>query len=239
MGMRSGSFTALTDIKEKTLTLAQFDAGLREAMADIPDPRPFVCQGNPLDCDIFIVGFNAATTMAQPFWDFWDPARGFDKEAWFTAYCQDRASRPLKPGRTRRNKVSATRSRIQWVTQGLSPLQALETNIYTRPTPAAADLAHRDRESAVFRFLVETIRPRLLLAHGVEVRRHLETLFHCTIPQAVTTPVTFRGLGFHIHAVPHFSRGWSKVRSIALGESTQATYHRLTQGPSGHPYLPE
>ena len=41
----------------------EFDKALKEELISIANPRPFVCDGDPLKSSIFIVGFNAATEM--------------------------------------------------------------------------------------------------------------------------------------------------------------------------------
>jgi len=52
-----------------------------------------------------IVGLNRASPMKATFWDFWRPGICYDKGAWTDAYLE-RAERSLKPGRTRRLKIS-------------------------------------------------------------------------------------------------------------------------------------
>lgn len=83
--------------------------------------RPFVCDGSPLDCEIFIVGANAATAMGD-FWDFWLPGVGMDKAAWFAAYKAARAQKPLAPGKTRRMAVSPTRPQHRSRGRGRGPV---------------------------------------------------------------------------------------------------------------------
>lgn len=113
--------------------LHHFEDELRTLLIDFERPRPFVCEGNPLDCDIFIVGFNAATEMKANFWDFWSTEVGFNKQRWLDEYRKERAVKPLAPGKTRRNKISATRQRIEWMVSATSPHRCLETNLYAKP----------------------------------------------------------------------------------------------------------
>jgi hypothetical protein len=40
--------------------------------------RPFLCDGNPYDCEAFIVGINPASSVS--FWSFWNDETGFDKK---------------------------------------------------------------------------------------------------------------------------------------------------------------
>jgi len=137
--------------------------------------RPFVCEGSPLTCIAFIVGFNAATELRFDFWKHWRDGYGFDKATWFAEYLAERAARPLKPGRTRRLPVSTTRKRLNIVVDAAAPVRCLETNIHSVASASAAELAVSDRGTAVFDFLLARVRPRVILAHGDEAVAHLRT----------------------------------------------------------------
>jgi hypothetical protein len=165
------------------------------------DLRPFVCDGSPLTCDVFIVGFNPATSMSTDFWEFWRAGEGFDKAAWFEAYKKDRQVRPLKPGKTRRSAVSPSRRVIDWVAEGASPFRCLETNIYLAPTRKAVDLESAQRITATFDFLLSSIRPSIVVAHGIPTVEHIRKM----------------DIDAKVFAVSHFSRGWSRQAAIELG----------------------
>lgn len=143
--------------------------------------------------------------MDADFWDFWRSDRGFDKPAWFDAYKEDRRSRPLKPGKTRRSAVSNSRRVIEWILADAAPIRCLETNIYAAPTDEMSDLETERRLTAAFDFLLEVIRPRLIIAHGADASRHCHQ----------------RRLEAPVLAVPHFSRGWSQKAARELGQSIQ------------------
>lgn len=147
-------------------TLAAFQARLEMAIGKPATLRPFVCEGSPLDCGVFIVGFNPATEMSADFWKFWTPGYGFNKAAWFDAYKAERLNKPLRPGKARRNAVSPTRRAIDWICESASPLRCLETNIYATASLDMNSLGHEDRDAATFMFLVETIKPSVIVAHG-------------------------------------------------------------------------
>lgn len=55
------------------MDIGKFEADLRDLMGSPFHDRPFVCDGSPLDCQVFIVGINAASSMTEDFWDsgFW------------------------------------------------------------------------------------------------------------------------------------------------------------------------
>ena len=163
--------------------------------------RPFVCEGSPLNCKVFIVGFNPATEMSADFWSFWRTGYGFDKSTWSSEYLKERQSRPLKPGKTRRPAVSNTRRVIDWILQEASPVSCLETNIYAAPSEQAADLASANRLTAPFDFLLDTISPNMVIVHGKDAAAHLRN----------------RGIAAQLMDVSHFSRGWSQAGARALG----------------------
>lgn len=171
-------------------------------LANQPTCTLSLCEGSPLNCKVFIAGFNPATEMSVDFWHFWRSGYGFDKSAWLKAYEKDRQDCPLKTGKTRRNSISNTRRVIGWILGGASPVQILETNIYAAPTEQAADLALAQRLTAPFDFLMESIQSRVIVAHGKDAARH------------------FRGkdLKAHVIEVSHFSRGWSESSARSFGQ---------------------
>ena len=182
-------------------TLEIFQQGLATLIGTPTELRAFVCDGSPLGCEVFIVGFNPATSMSADFWQFWRPSKGFDKERWFEAYKEDRQVRPLKPGKTRRNSVSPTRRVMNWVLEGAAPYKCLETNIYSASTEQAVDLASERRITAPFDFLLASIKPRVIVAHGVDAVEHIRKL----------------NIEAKVFSVSHFSRGWSREAALELG----------------------
>ncbi|MCQ4249767.1 MULTISPECIES: hypothetical protein [Pseudomonadota] len=155
--------------------LEQFARDLERLIGRPSLLRPFVCDGSPLTCTAFIVGFNAATDMEGDFWRHWQSNFGFDKAAWFDEYRRVRSAKPLKPGRTRRQPVSTTRKRTELVLRGASPVRCLETNLYPTPSASAVDLTHHHRDTGVLEFLLERIRPQAILAHGKEAVAYMRT----------------------------------------------------------------
>jgi hypothetical protein len=173
------------------------------------DLRPFVCEGSPLLCEAFIVGFNPATVLNAQFWQFWHPSFGFDKSCWFEAYKTVRQQRPPKPEKVRRNAVSNTRRTIEWVLEEARPVRCLETNIHATPSGRAAYLARDRRGTEVFDFLLASIRPRIIVVHGKKAAEHIRA----------------KSLKACIIAVPHFSRGWSERKARDLGQKIRNEYN--------------
>ena len=181
----------------------------KELLALIGKPtelRPFVCNGSPLQCQAFIVGFNPSTTLAADFWQFWHPGHGCGKKAWFAAYLKERKLRPLRPGKTRRNTISNSRRVIEWVLEGASPVTCLETNLYALPTEQAVDLASKLRVTAPFDFLLSRINPRVIVVHGADAAAYIKSKRLCG----------------GIITVSHFSRGWSEEKARSLGQQIRA-----------------
>ena len=183
-----------------TSSLHEFSLGLASLIGRPTDLRPFVCEGSPLDCDVFLVGINPASRMSVDFWDFWSDSYGFDKRAWFEKYKEERGSRPLKHGRKRRNEVSNTRRIIEEVVSGANPVNCLETNMYAKATKQASDLDERSKISTSFDYLLRQIAPRLVIAHGKDAAELLQG----------------KDLPCELLYVKHF-RFWSKRNARELG----------------------
>ena len=186
--------------------LEQFETQLANLIGCPSKQRPFICDGSPLTCQVFLVGANPATEIEEDFWTFWQTGTGFDKQAWMTTYLKERKMRPLKPGKTRRATVSNTRRVLEWITESAAPLRCLETNIYAAATPTIAELSSARRMTDPFQFLLDSIRPRLIVAHGRDAEACLQRL----APNA------------EVLYVDHFSRGWSEVKARHLGEQLKA-----------------
>lgn len=162
--------------------------------------RPFVCDGSPYNTNVFIVGFNPASSSSRDFWSFWDDENGFNKKRWLECYLIDRASESPNSSYSRRSPVSNTRRVLTWIEQAEPALNVLETNIYSFPTPTASEL-ERDRQlTNAFDFLLEELSPSLVVTHGKKAFEVLE--------EKIQTKMLI--------GVPHFSRGWSRAKAIAL-----------------------
>ena len=184
------------------MTLAEFELKLTELIGRPTDLRPFVCEGSPLACEIFLVGFNPATAMKADFWNFWHPGYGYDKAAWFQRYLEERAAKPLKPGRTRRQKISATRRIMDCFVEGAAGARVLETNIFAAASDDMKSLDPASREVAPFRFLLDVVRPKVIVVHG---KAAVEAVARLNVSAKV------------IASDHHFSRKTSKATARAYG----------------------
>ena len=184
------------------MTLDEFEQKLRKLVSRPTDLRPFICEGSPLDCKVFIVGFNPATPMSSDWWEFWRAGYGYDKAAWFDRYKADRMAAPLKKGKTRRQTISPSRRVIEAIVKAAAPVRVLETNIYPPPTTEMAGLPKGKRDTELLRFLLKTIQPTMIVTHGKQAAEVVQDLN----PSGM------------IRKEDHFSRGWSNDKARDLGE---------------------
>jgi hypothetical protein len=195
-----------------------FQDDLEKLIGKPTELRPFVCEGSPLECKIFIVGFNPATDLKQSFWNFWQPDYGFQKTEWLDIYKRERQDKALLAGKTRWNKISNTRRVIEWMTMELMPVKCLETNIYSKPTKQASDLNEKELVTYPFDFLLDRVCPEIMLLHGKDAIRHIEKTFATQLTLNNLTSVEAKWGRVEIMAVPHFSRGWSEKKAREIGQ---------------------
>jgi hypothetical protein len=184
------------------MTLDEFERELAALIGRPTDLRPFVCDGSPLDCTVFLVGFNPATSMDADFWEFWRSDRGYDKLSWFRQYLAERAAKPLTPGKKFRPAISPTRRNIDAFVEGAGAARVLETNVYAKASDDMKSLDLTSRETAPFRFLLATVQPKVIVVHG---KLAVEAIDKFDVPSRV------------IAADNHFSRKTSRDTARALG----------------------
>lgn len=203
--------------------LPTFQDNFEKLIGKPTELRPFVCEGSPLECKIFIVGFNPATNLNQSFWSFWQPGYGFQKAEWLKVYKQERQSKPLSPGKRRRNEISNTRRVIEWIIMELAPIKCLETNIYSKPTEQARDLKEKERATQPFDFLLNTICPEIMLLHGQGAVKYVEKIFNHQLTLNNLEYIEAEWGKVKVMAVPHLSRGWSEKRAREIGQNLRTS----------------
>jgi len=130
--------------------LDRFESELAERIGRPAYARPFVCHGSPLECRAMVVGSHLATALDLDFWEFWEPGAGFRRAAWEAEYRKARRERGAV-------EVSPTRRILDRITEAAGPARCVEANVH----PAGPD---------VLGFLLESIRPATVLAHGAKAR---------------------------------------------------------------------
>lgn len=195
-------------------------------------PRPWMTDlTNPLSAEVLIVGRN--------------PARGYDAakldharhlDALFNRNgesCRGLYDGMVEPSATRRN-IDLLRALLR--NAGID--QVLETNVICYSSPMSADLnkpehaGGRKAGTAMFRLLLEHVRPRVLIAHGAGTIRDVGTIVGATLPPARSAP----GAPVHVDssnmrlillpslAPPAWNRwqGWAPAHLQAAADLTAA-----------------
>ena len=185
-------------------SLAQFRTDLAALMQSEYE-RPFVCSGSPVSCSVFLVGFNPATPLESSFWSFWSDSQGFDRSRFINEY-------------ERLRTVEGVRLRLNAMVPRFPHGSVLETNICSEPTKKAADLKPKDRRTDIFRFLFETVRPRIVFLHSNEPIKFFRTLLdNPRIELPHHAPVETSALGFPVKVCASEGPLWrKKVAEMAL-----------------------
>ena len=136
----------------------RFIRELREIIDPCEGLRPFVCRGFPLECKVFLVGYNPATSDLPDFWQFFGED-GFDKDLWLRKYKEERI-------RLGRPPVSNTRQRMDALVENIRSSRCLETNLYPKPSASAGELRMEFKDPRVLEFLLEKINPRVIVAYN-------------------------------------------------------------------------
>jgi len=191
--------------------MKNFEHEIKKFLGDNKNSRPFLCEGNPYDCDIFLVGINPATST--DFWRHWTTNKGCDKQGWLEEYKANH-----------NGKYGKTRDYIEIFFNASKPLKVLETNIYPFSSDREADLAPEYRKTELFEFLVNTIKPKLILGHGASVRRELSKMYSLKLERGKYIPVENNEWELDIVAEHHFSYQWSKQGIEELAQKIKQRY---------------
>ena len=156
--------------------------------------RPFVCDGSPFACDIFIVGTNPKRQIGKPFWEFWSDTEGMDKARFMACY-------------QKAHLLSKTRVQMYGLMSELASTKVLETNVFAAATDGEEDLRKKDQRTDCFAFLLTTIKPKVVFVHG---RKAIKTLGRLTGEALRKERLEKRAYGntrfFAYAAVRHLSR---------------------------------
>ena len=86
----------------------------------------------------------------------------------------------------------------------------LETNIYPFASSREADLDSKYKKTELFEYLVNTIKPKLILGHGATVRKELSKLYGIKLKRGEYASVKNSEWKLDILTEHHFSYQWSK-----------------------------
>jgi hypothetical protein len=192
------------------INLTEFERQVRER-TKCATSWPFVCEGLPFECPIFLVGINPATDV--PLWPHWSVDSGVDKASWLHAYRQ-------KYGRFR-----PTRLRIERLAAAIAPVRALETNVFHHHSKRWRELPKEQRVTDVFDFLVATIRPRILFVHGKAAIEHLQKQTKTFFDPANFVRVTYKRTTLDVLSGRHLSN-WSFAQVDEVANKLREQVHR-------------
>jgi hypothetical protein len=174
------------------------------------EARPFLCNGSPFGSDVFLVGINPATSTN--FWNHWSIENGCNKKQWLEEYLINH-----------NHKFGSTRKRIEIFFNSSAPLKILETNIFPFPSSRESELNPNLRNTQLFDYLIETIKPKLILAHGASAIKHLSKKYQVELEKGKF--ITLEKQKFDIRVENHFSYQWSyqAIKELALEVSKKYT----------------
>lgn len=183
--------------------LQRFEQELIDLVGGDVDLRPFICDGNPLTCDVFIVGYNPATATGRPFLNYWEAGYGMNRDKVLAEIKAIRSKQTTKTGKPKA-PFSHTRMTIHEliaVGKSIGEFRCLETNIFAAEAPAARDVKAYQRVTRHFEFLLKWVQPKVIISHGGKANDYL------------------RGKVLSAHWIPidvHFrSRPYEKARAAA------------------------
>lgn len=175
------------------MDLLSFEQAVRRR-AD-PAPRPFLCQGSPFDSDVFLVGINPAATTEL--WPHWSAERGCDRGAWLDTY------------RTEYPRMGPTRNRLELLQSVIGQERVLETNVFHHRSRREADLASGQKQTTVFDFLLETLKPRVVFVYGKSAVTHVERMTGAKTKHRDFVSASWRGATFDLITGHHLAYQWS------------------------------
>lgn len=151
--------------------MAEFSSALRALVADAPEMRPFLCMGNPLTCNVAVVGINPAATT--PFWPFWIEDIGLDRASWISEY------RALHNGNLSRSRAALER----FVPQVNS--RVIELNAHAKQSKRLSDLKGEHRTTGVLEFMLRAVQPSIILCAGTSALKAVRSLSLPWVPTMV------------------------------------------------------
>jgi hypothetical protein len=179
------------------MTLTEFSEGLFQLLPHGLDStlRPFVCEGSPLNCSTFIVGYNNAHGIG-PFRQVWSDQTGFDKSAFDKLFVLSGG----KPDDRTTNRY--------WINRISNAVgQCLETNLFSKDSKKAQSLSAKDQSPDAFDYVFKSVRPSTLFCFNAKVIKTLERRIGVSIPliseEGELLPVTMFGHSFHIIGHDH------------------------------------
>jgi hypothetical protein len=194
----------------------EFGRSVRE-LAGEKSGWPFLCDGAPLDCDLFLVGINPATNI--PLWPCWSSDSGVDKQSWLQLCLH------------KYGKYTRTRVRMEQLIRAVAPARVLETNVFHEFAPRESQLDKQQKSTVVFDFLIATLKPKLVFIHGRSAIRRLRRLTRSEFTLGEFVRVQYQDTKLDVLAEHHLSYQWSTERIEQLGKKLR---DRLDMSPANN-----
>lgn len=164
----------------------QFEAVIREMTKPVNNqyPRPWMSKlRDPLKSEVFVIGKNQRNgykvgTVSHE--RHVSALFNEEPEACRKLYDEMTAG---KPSPTRKNM-----DQLVAELEGVGIDNVLETNVICYSTPMSADLRHKShiggarRGEEIFRFLLFSIKPKVLIVHGSGASKKLKSILNCELP---------------------------------------------------------
>ncbi|MFC7461553.1 hypothetical protein [Hydrogenophaga defluvii] len=153
--------------------LQQFSEQLRALAGTAVNARPLLCAGNPLTCTVALIGANPATKT--PFWPFWNDDSGMDRQAWIKAYL-------ATEGKFRRSRAAIERLLPQ------VKARVIELNAFAAQSKRLNELANSKRTNEVVTFVLNQIKPPVIVCAGKTALAAVQSLPLCWEPVLIEAP---------------------------------------------------
>ncbi len=144
----------------------------RVSRVDLDLLRPFTCSGNPLKCEVILVGINPATPIKGLFKKCWNKKKlSFDKTKFNAVYAEARGGEAPSE-KSYRHKIGVLVGKLK-----RSSRSVLETNLWPIPTAARNQLTpeHEMAGMGCLRLLLKAnTHWRLIVAMGVDAGMRFE-----------------------------------------------------------------
>jgi hypothetical protein len=129
--------------------------------------RPFLCEGSPIGCEVFLIGLNPA--VAADWWSCWNHETGFDRKKWIRNFEKELSNGRNIPG-------AKTRLRIELLRNQILPYRVLDMNLYHIRSDNLSKLKKSDKKKDFCDCLIKKISPKLIFLHGKQVVEHFAEL---------------------------------------------------------------
>ena len=144
------------------MNLNEFSEILRGLAGDAERMRPLLCEGDPLTCTVALVGANPGTTT--PFWPFWNGEQGMDRRNWINAYLKQHDG-----------KFGRSRSAIERFVPQVAA-RVVELNAFHAQSKRIADLERSRRNTEVMAFVLNSVRPKIIVCAGAHALNAVKEL---------------------------------------------------------------